>query len=242
MSNIVGNSHIQKVYFHAILADPATYMNATYPSFFDDKSVGHAFNTVKEFYEKYHQIPSLDQTVEISKLENSDGITPDGIRSLWDLNITEFDKEWLKESVECFIDYKSLYRNLGNAVQYVKGSTIGSHNIKEITAKVKSMLGQEGVTYDQDEGLDFYDPSSHVQTDKLLNSTGYPFFDIAGGNEKKTLKVFVGPPKSGKCFSINTLISVRNKRTGELINMTVGELHKRIQDSQTPSKDITYFD
>ena len=218
---MIGNAAVQKIYFHAILADHVTYMALTEPSFFDEKLIGYAFNTVKDFYVKYHQLPSLEQTIEISKLENPDGITSDQLRTLWDLNIKEYDKDWIKENLECFISYKAMYNNLAKTVQYVKSTQVSPENIKEVTAKVKTMMSHEGITYDTDDGLNFSVAEDHLQIDKLLNSTGYSFLDLAGGNEKKTLKVFVGPPKSGKSIWLNNMAcnSVREGRNVAIITL-----------------------
>ena len=221
MSNIVGNAHVQKIYFHGILDQHATYMTAAEASFFDDRTIGYAFKLVKDFYTKYHQLPSLEQTIEIAKLEEAEGVDASALRSLWDLDVKEYDKDWLKENLECFIDYKSMFNNLAKTVQYVKSAKISPQNIKEITAKVKSMMSQDGITYDTDDGLSFNNPEHHVQIDKLLNSTGYSFLDLAGGNEKKTLKVFVGPPKSGKSIWLNNMAcnSVREGRNTAIMTL-----------------------
>lgn len=221
MSNIVGNAAIQKIYFHGIMANHAMYMNLAQPGFFDEKLIGYAFKTVKDFYTKYHQLPSLEQTIEITKLEDPDGITVDQLRTLWDINIKEYDKDWLKETLECFIEYKSLYANLAKTVMYVKSTPVSPQNIKEISSKVKSMMSQEGISYDTDDGLNFSNAEDHLQIDKLLNSTGYSFLDLAGGNEKKTFKVFVGPPKSGKSIWLNNMAcnSVREGRNTAVVTL-----------------------
>ena len=35
----------------------------------------------------------------------------------------------------------------------------------------------------------------------------------------------------GKCFSINTLIKLRNSTTGEVVEMTIGEFYDKINNS-----------
>jgi hypothetical protein len=35
--------------------------------------------------------------------------------------------------------------------------------------------------------------------------------------------------QSGKCFSINTYIKVRNKNTGEILELTIGEFYEKIK-------------
>ena len=37
------------------------------------------------------------------------------------------------------------------------------------------------------------------------------------------------PRQVGKCFSINTNIKVRNKQTGEILELTIGEFYEKIE-------------
>lgn len=37
------------------------------------------------------------------------------------------------------------------------------------------------------------------------------------------------PRQSGKCFDINTKIKVRNKSTGEILELTIGEFYEKIE-------------
>jgi len=45
------------------------------------------------------------------------------------------------------------------------------------------------------------------------------------------------PRQTGKCFDINTTVRVRNKKTGEIMEITVGELYDKIE-AKTASKDL----
>jgi len=45
------------------------------------------------------------------------------------------------------------------------------------------------------------------------------------------------PRQTGKCFNINTNIRVRNKKTGEMLELTVGELYDKIEAKKT-NKDV----
>lgn len=56
---------------------------------------------------------------------------------------------------------------------------------------------------------------------------------ILRGYQKKLIKSYVenrnnivlSSRQSGKCFSINTMVRLRNKKTGEIIEKTIGELY-----------------
>ena len=45
------------------------------------------------------------------------------------------------------------------------------------------------------------------------------------------------PRQSGKCFDINTTVRVRNKKTGEIKELTVGELYDKIE-AKTNSENV----
>lgn len=42
---------------------------------------------------------------------------------------------------------------------------------------------------------------------------------------KYSTNLIVGKNGAGKCFNINTIIKVKNKKTGEIKEMTVGEFY-----------------
>jgi hypothetical protein len=41
------------------------------------------------------------------------------------------------------------------------------------------------------------------------------------------------PRQSGKCFDINTIIRVRNKKTGEILEITAGEFYGKIKEENS---------
>jgi len=50
--------------------------------------------------------------------------------------------------------------------------------------------------------------------------------------EKNQTNIIVGANGNGKCVGINTLIRLRNKKTGEIIETTIGNFYA-IQEKQT---------
>lgn len=54
--------------------------------------------------------------------------------------------------------------------------------------------------------------------------------------QKVPMTVLSGANGSGKCFCINTPITVRNKETGEVIRMTIGELYEIQKRSKSRGK------
>ena len=58
---------------------------------------------------------------------------------------------------------------------------------------------------------------------KNLLSTGNSFTEIELSNTPNAL--IIGDNGAGKCFCKNTPIKVRNKRTGQVIETTIGEFY-----------------
>lgn len=58
---------------------------------------------------------------------------------------------------------------------------------------------------------------------KNLLSTGNAFTEIELNKYPNAL--IIGENGAGKCFCINTPIKVRNKRTGQVIETTIGEFY-----------------
>ena len=54
------------------------------------------------------------------------------------------------------------------------------------------------------------------------------FCSSEGGIQRGTNVMAVGAPGIGKCVRGNTLIKVRNKKTGELMELTIKEFHEMI--------------
>jgi hypothetical protein len=58
----------------------------------------------------------------------------------------------------------------------------------------------------------------------------FPFQkDIVGTIHNNRFTICKLPRQSGKCFHINTIVKVRNKETGEIKEITVGDLYEEIQ-------------
>lgn len=66
---------------------------------------------------------------------------------------------------------------------------------------------------------------------KNFLSSGNQFIEI--NFEKHHTNLIIGTNGAGKCFCINTKIKLRNKKTGEIIETTIGDFY----DSQEKSNN-----
>jgi hypothetical protein len=52
---------------------------------------------------------------------------------------------------------------------------------------------------------------------------------LGGGWSKSTLNVIMGETNVGKCSHYQTIIKIRNKKTGKIKNLTIGELYNLLK-------------
>lgn len=65
---------------------------------------------------------------------------------------------------------------------------------------------------------------------KNILSTGNIFTEIE--LNKHNLTAYVGRNGSSKCFKFDTPISIQNKKSGEIVKTTVGELYNNVRLNQ----------
>ncbi len=195
------NSHLEKLFFHNIINKPE-YLDVISNRFFDNGILKKLIPPIKEFYEKYKEVPTLPQVRELVKIKGLDkDITPDQLDTVWDVNLKEYDDEWMKENTETFIEYKNLDISTIDLVDYLKTTTVNSENIKQVVQQAKNIIvAKNSLDFNFEEGSDFFVPENHRQPTYNTFSSGYKFIDMAsnGGWQSKTLTCFIGPPKSGK--------------------------------------------
>ena len=58
----------------------------------------------------------------------------------------------------------------------------------------------------------------------------YPFQEKLVSNfHRNRFNICKMPRQTGKCFTINTKVKIRNKNTGEILELTIGELYEKIK-------------
>lgn len=62
----------------------------------------------------------------------------------------------------------------------------------------------------------------------------YPFQErMLQSFQANRFNICLLPRQSGKCLNLNTVIKVRNKKTGEIIEITVGEFYDKIKEQNS---------
>lgn len=222
------SQHLEKIFYHYIDKRPELD-NIVTSRFFSIPAIKEAHDIRKEFREKYHKAPTSSQLKEIVKIKGiEDRLSNEKIDALYEINMTQYEDEWLKESAEAWIEFKNLDASVIDLVQYLKTTKVDTENVKDVVQTAKSIISdRNNIDFKFDSGLNFFDPSSHKQFKHETFTTGYEYIDtvLGGGYTPKTLIVLAGMPKVGKCAHSSTSLKVRNKKTGEIQTIEIGSLH-----------------
>jgi len=221
-------NHLEKIIFHNILENKE-YIRVTKAEFFDSPNYSDLFKCAAGFIEKYNQTPTKEQMVELAKIGGLEKINRDFIEIVFNCDKSAYDKEWLQESTEAWIESKKLEKAANQLVTYLKTTDISIENVKNVVETSRDII-MNGTNLDLkfDEGLDFFNPESHRQPLADTFSSGFPYVDLVlgGGWYSKALFVLCGQQKVGKCSKGTTKITIRNKKTGEIKKISLKKFHE----------------
>jgi len=221
-------SHSENVILRYVLDSP-NYLETCKKEFFKNESLGSIFVSAKDFWDKYHEMPTSDQLVENYKLRgNPDGVDMNEVRSIYDIDLSKYEDDWLRETTEFFVEYKNLTKSAVDALKYIQSTPVSSDNIKTVIDNFKNIIVERNnIDFSFDEGLDFFSPENHKQLTQNTFSSGYPFIDtvLGGGFSSKALYVFMGMPKVGKSLWLGNLAAqaVKMGHNVAVISLEMGD-------------------
>jgi archaellum biogenesis ATPase FlaH len=187
------------------------------------------FDAAKDFWGKYHEMPTAEQLIQAFKISGkSEDVKESEITSIYDIDLTKYEDDWLRETTEFFIEYKNLTKSAVDAVKYIQTTPVTSENIRTVIDTFKNIVVERNnIDFAFDEGLDFFNPSSHKQLTSSTFSSGYPFIDtvLGGGFSAKALYVFMGMPKVGKSLWLGNLAAqaVKSGHNVAVLSMEMGD-------------------
>jgi len=223
-------THLEKIFFHYLL-ERKELIGIVKSRFFESGDIRKTYEIIQEFFQKYNETPSKAQVVELVKIKDlSEEITQAKIDLIYEVNLKEYDEDWLRETAESWIEYKNLDLSVYDLLSYLKTTKVNTDNVKDIVQTAKNIITERNnIQFNFDEGLDFFNPESHTQPASDTFSSGYEYIDLVlgGGWYSKALFCVIGQLKIGKCTSYDTEISIRNKKTGLIEKIQIGEFHKR---------------
>jgi len=189
----------EKIFFNYFFKKPH-YLKSTGPGFFSNNDLDHIAKLSKKFYTDFGESPSREQMKALIKDDPNE--IPDSIvSSVYDININEYDQDWLKRTGESWVKWKHFDKQLVRTIEYVKTQDVSPENVEDVVTRAIGMISTEGsLNFDTDIGLDFFKPEDHVQRTSKKIETGWTFIDnvSGGGYDTKSLIVYAGEQNIGK--------------------------------------------
>lgn len=194
-------THLEKIFYHYLMKRQEL-TNIVKPRFFESADIRKLYELSLEFIAKYSKPPTEVQCIELAKMQGVDEELPGSkIELLFEVRLDEYDTEWIRETAESWIEYKNLDISVLDLISYLKTTKISSDNIKDVVQTAKSIIAdRNNIQFGFDEGLDFFNPESHLQPTSDTFSSGFPYMDLVlgGGFYSKALFCFIGEMKIGK--------------------------------------------
>jgi replicative DNA helicase len=192
------NDH-EKLFFNYFLSKPQ-YLKSLRPGFFGNNDLEHLAKISKTFYSKFGESPSREQMKALLADDPSD-VPTEIVNSIYDVNIAEYEQDWLKRTSESWIKWKHFDKQLIKTIEYVKTQNVSPENVEDVVNRAINMISTDGsLKFDADVGLDFFNCENHVQKTFKKVETGWTFIDniSGGGYDTKSLVVYAGEQNIGK--------------------------------------------
>ena len=231
------NTNMEKHYFVHILDNPEQFSKVE-PFFFRNSDIQFIYTVIREEYIKSesHIVPSTQQIYSMVKLADQDNkINDKVIKLLLQSDNTDISEEWLLPRFKAWKIKNELNGDTLKMIDMIRGlDDVNYDNVMEVALKAKNMFSNVLLVDDDDQDLgeDFDDLESHKQQiSKNAIQTGWSSIDsiLGGGWSKSTLNVIMGETNVGKCSHYQTIIKIRNKKTGKIKNLTIGELYNLLK-------------
>ena len=221
MEHVTNN---EEVVFKYVLDHPEYYKHID-KGFFNDKSLSALILVAKKFYDRYQEVPSENQMIALFRDNSKIEMEPDFICAVYSIDTSSYDQKWLRRTTEAWIKWKVFNSKLVSGIEVAKITDVNIDNVDETVQKIVDIIGESNeVNFNFNEGLDFFDADSHYQDSSKKILSGYRYIDtLTGGYDEKTLVCYIGQSNIGKCVCGDSEITVRNRRTGEIMNMKIGE-------------------
>ena len=190
----------EKIFFLYFLKNPQLLRKVNV-GFFESSEIDFLANVSKKFHEKFGDSPGVDQLkLLVQKSERSD-FDLDLINIVFDADVNQYDEEWLKRTSQAWITWKNFDKQLIKTIEFVKLQSVSPDNVEKVVQQAIGMISERSlVTFDTNNGLDFFNPEDHIAPSFSKIVSGKDFVDrvTGGGYDIKSLVVYAGEQNIGK--------------------------------------------
>ena len=235
------NTNMEKHYFVWVMDHPEQFSKVE-PYFYKNKDILFIYTVIREEYLKSESriIPSPQQIYAMVKLADEDNkINTKVIQLLLKSDNSDISEEWLLPRFKAWKIQNQLKGDVLKSIDMVRGiEDVNYDNVSEVASKLKNLFNNIMIVDDDDDdlGADFDDPENHKQRlSKNTISSGWSSIDniLGGGWSKSTFNVLMGETNVGKCRKSDTYVKIRNKNTGEVRKIKIGDLYIQEKDKKT---------
>lgn len=233
----VMNSQMEKFFFTYILEHPSQFHKIE-PTFFENDEIQLIYKIVRDEFivSKSKRTPSPQQILAMIKLRDpEEKISNNVIKALLKNDNSVHDQDWLEDKFKGWKIQKLLKASTYDAINRIRDlKGIDYDNASDVASQLKSIFSNLSIIEDDDEdlGADFDDPDSHKQEISLNKiSSGWGNVDLllGGGWDKGTFNVLMGETNVGKCQSFDTHIVIKNKKTMEIKELSIGNFYEMLK-------------
>ncbi len=252
----------EKLIFAYALKKPQ-YLLSMGGDFYNNPEIQYLANNAKLFFQEYKEAPSCEQMKSIIKGDKKE-LSPEIVDSIYDVEINAYDDDFLKDTTEGWILFRSLNHNLFEAVTLVKTTDVTLENVRDVVRRAATCVADTNlITFDRDLGDDFWDPDSHrnIKSDKVPSTWEYWNKVSHGGLDRKTLTCYIGGTNVGKSIVLcndaasyvrqgkNVLFitcemakeKVTRRISANLLDMTLEDYDKLVEDPAKVKKKLNMF-
>lgn len=252
----------EKLIFAYALKRPQ-YLLSMGGDFYNNPDIQYLANNAKLFFQEYKEAPSREQMKAIIKGDKKE-LAPEIVDSIYDVEINAYDDDFLKDTTEGWIRFRSLNHNLFEAVTLVKTTDITLENVTDVVRRAATVVADTNlISFDRDLGDDFWDPDSHrnIKSDKVPSTWEYWNKVSYGGLDRKTLTCYIGGTNVGKSIVLcndaasyvrqgkNVLFitcemakeKVTRRISANLLDMTLEDYDKLVEDPAKVKKKLNLF-